>query len=253
MLRFFVNERADDWVKYLGEVEAIINNAPNVSTKRAPNEILYGFKLRDVFSMIKENMVPRDATTANTVNFDRDTARTDAVDAGKHASFHISRQYNKKHKDKEFGEGSLVFLRLGGGYKLRGIPKLKLGMQRVGPFRVLKKVGRLAYELELPPTWRIHPVISVAQLEPAPPVDAYSRTLPPPPPVDVEGEEEFEIELVLDCAMRGRPRRKFYLVRWTGYGPEYDSWIPETELTHAADVIGEFEKARKDRLEVVVR
>jgi hypothetical protein len=53
--------------------------------------------------------------------------------------------------------------------------------------------------------------------------------------------------------MRGRPRRKFYLVRWTGYGPEYDSWIPETELTHAADVIGEFEKARKDRLEVVVR
>ena len=47
MLRFFVNERQDDWVRFLGEAEFLINNTTTSATKMAPNEILFGFKLRD--------------------------------------------------------------------------------------------------------------------------------------------------------------------------------------------------------------
>jgi hypothetical protein len=45
--------------------------------------------------------------------------------------------------------------------------KNKLSYQRVGPFRVIRKVGTLAYELDSPGHWKIHVVISVSQLEPA--------------------------------------------------------------------------------------
>ena len=41
----------------------------------------------------------------------------------------------------------------------------KIGPQRVGPFPIKRKVGHLAYELTLPSDMRIHPVISIAQLE----------------------------------------------------------------------------------------
>ena len=41
---------------------------------------------------------------------------------------------------------------------------------------VKEKVGKLAYRLQLPDTWKVHDVISVANLEPAPKgQDPFSR------------------------------------------------------------------------------
>lgn len=68
--------------------------------------------------------------------------------------------------------GEYVFLRLHKGYKLRSKDESKinkkLGIQRIGPFRIKRRIGRNAYELEtgdevgqFPPDWRIHPVVSV--------------------------------------------------------------------------------------------
>src|ERR1700694_2059260 len=203
VLRFYVNERMDDWARYLAEAEYVINNSPNSSTKKSPNEILYGFKLRSPIDIATE--VAHDSP--DKIAVDRLIARGDAEDSAKHAAFHIARHYNRKHKDVEFKKGSMVFLRLGSGYKMKGIPKQKLGMQRVGPFRIIDKVGRLAYKLEFPDDRRIHPVISVAQLEPAPSNDPFDRGVEPPPAVEVDGEEEFEIDAILESQIRGRQKK----------------------------------------------
>lgn len=48
----------------------------------------------------------------------------------------------------------------------------KLTQQYVGPFLIKEKMGRLAYKLDIPPDWKIQPILSVAQLEPAPPPNA---------------------------------------------------------------------------------
>lgn len=42
----------------------------------------------------------------------------------------------------------------------------KLQQQYAGPYRVLEYVGGLAYKINLPPTYRVHPVLSVAHLTP---------------------------------------------------------------------------------------
>jgi hypothetical protein len=39
--------------------------------------------------------------------------------------------------------------------------------QRARPFKVVKKIRRLAYQLNIPQHWRIH-LVSIALLEPAP-------------------------------------------------------------------------------------
>ena len=77
-------------------------------------------------------------------------ARANAEDAAKHASFHIAKNYNRKHKDLFMKVGDRIYIRLGAGYKLQGIPKSKLGDQQVGPFAIIEKVGSLAYRLRLP-------------------------------------------------------------------------------------------------------
>jgi Integrase core domain len=199
MLRFFVNERQGDWSKYLTEAESIIHNANTASTRMSPNEILYGFKLRNTLGALTQGLAPHDSQSPPVL---RALARADAEDASKHATFHIAKNYNRKHTSIVLQAGDKAYLRLGHGYKLRGLPKAKLGLQRVGPFLVLSKVGSQAYELQFPPTWKIHPVVSVAQLEPFKD-DLFNREQPPPGPVTVEGKEEYEIEMIIRSELRG--------------------------------------------------
>jgi len=50
----------------------------------------------------------------------------------------------------------------------------------------------------------------------------------PSPVYTEEGEEEWLIDEIV--AERRRGREKEYRVRWYGYGPEDDSWLPACEL-----------------------
>ena len=74
----------------------------------------------------------------------------------------------------------------------------------MGPFKILKKYGKLAFELDLPKQWKIHPVIFITHLEPCPKDgDPYGRLRPDhPSPVLVEGDTEewqsFEIDKIVD-------------------------------------------------------
>ena len=91
------------------------------------------------------------------------------------------------------------------GTKLRCILKVKLEQQQVGPFEITRKIEQQAYELRLPTDWKIHPVVSIVQLEPFR-EDPFERQQPPPVPVTIEGEEYFKVEKVIRAGMRGRGR-----------------------------------------------
>ncbi len=101
----------------------------------------------------------------------------------------------------------------------------------MGPFQIESKVGRLAYKLKIPRDGKIHPVFSVALLEPAPSPteDPFSCPYPThPPPVFVDGDTDsvkfFKVEHLLNkrTIRRGHDNSVEYLVRWKGYGPEWD-------------------------------
>lgn len=77
-------------------------------------------------------------------------------------------QYDSKHKPLTFKAGDLVMLCLHYGYQVPSQSNRKLSHQREGPFKVLKRVGNLAYELELPLNYKIYPVVSIAYLEKIP-------------------------------------------------------------------------------------
>src|ERR1700724_4651841 len=97
----------------------------------------------------------------------------------------MSIYYDKKHQPLTLKPGDKAFISLKGsmqsGYHLPNTISHKLSSQRVGPFEVVRAVGRLAYEMKIPSTWKIHPIISVAHLEPYK-ADPFGRTQPPPPP-----------------------------------------------------------------------
>lgn len=60
-----------------------------------------------------------------------------------------------------FKKGEEAFLRLYYGYQILSVTSKKIGQQYVGPFRILDRVGKQAYRLDIPPHWRVHPVFSL--------------------------------------------------------------------------------------------
>jgi hypothetical protein len=50
----------------------------------------------------------------------------------------------------------------------------------------------------------------------------------PGPVVTLDGIEEHTIEKIVDERKRGHGTQ--YLVRWVGYPPDHDQWMPRREL-----------------------
>lgn len=99
------------------------------------------------------------------------TQRTDILKLLKEnltrAQNHMVQQANKHRSEKVFESGQWVYLKLQ-PYRqvsLKNRHSQKLAKRFYGPFRILRRIGTVAYELELPPAARIHPVFHVSLLK----------------------------------------------------------------------------------------
>jgi hypothetical protein len=120
----------------------------------------------------------------------------------------------------------------------------KLTGRFVGPLKVTRVINPNAYELELPPQLKIHPVQNISKLR------HYIRSpdrftgrpqpLPRPPPeaADAAGDGQYIVERILAERKSGRSRQ--YLVKWAGYPVEESSWEPRKNL-NCPDRLAEFE------------
>jgi hypothetical protein len=142
--------------------------------------------------------------------------------------------FDQKRKEQEFEAGQQVLLN-SVNLKFKRAGARKLMPKWVGPFKVVQRVGRLAYELELPPWLPVHPVFHTSLLKP---FHSDGRHQPPPPPLLVDGVEEWEVEEVVGQRHHGRQRE--FLVRWKGYGPEDMTWEPLKNLQNAPEVLAAY-------------
>jgi hypothetical protein len=114
-----------------------------------------------------------------------------------------------------------------------GTPKFLQRWQ--GPFEITKViVGQVnkeatAVRVKLPSHWRVHPVFHVSAVKPFP---VHSRGTEPPPSVMVQGQEEYHVEAILSHRFKDQNKTKLqFLVKWTGYGNDENSWVNEEDLT----------------------
>ena len=85
---------------------------------------------------------------------------------------------------------------------------VKLRRRWIGPFSIAKVILPVAYRLDLPPTWRIHPIFHVSNLKRFHGSEEFERVERPPSPIVFDGEEEFEVEAML--RQKGTGARRLY-------------------------------------------
>ncbi|KAI2667189.1 Transposon Tf2-8 polyprotein [Labeo rohita] len=105
-----------------------------------------------------------------------------------------------------------------------------LSPRYIGPFRILRQINNVTYQLQLPPRYRIHPTFHVSLLKPFSPsaTDAPRAEAEPPPPEILDQPSVFTVREILDSRRRGG--RLEYLIDWEGYGPEERSWVNRDDV-----------------------
>jgi hypothetical protein len=115
----------------------------------------------------------------------------------------------------------------------------KIDLLWYGPFRIIKEVLPVAYQLELPSEWKIHDVFHTSLLSPYTETNAHGPNYVRPPPDLVGGEREYEVECIINHRHTGRGKRLQYLIKWKGYPESDNTWEPTSHL-HAPQLIKEY-------------
>ena len=243
-IRFWLSTLTDAsaWPLTIPAIQSAYNNSVSTPLTRTPNEVAYGFTLNQALDLggYAKELLPKEV------------ARLEASDAIAFGQMKSKFHYDRRHQPQYFRVGDFALLRLHRGYNIpaNSLLSKKYGQQFVGPFKVVERVGKLAYRLDIPDHWKIHPVFTVAQLEkcPDPDEDPYHRPRPDnPPAVLVDGQvPEWEIDRLLNYRVtpKGRGTSKEYLIRWKGWGPEWDSWTNVKHMENAQELIDDYQRHR---------
>jgi hypothetical protein len=245
MLRNYVAASQDDWDDKLPAVEFAINNAEHDTTKMSPSMLNYGYSPWLPVSFTPQARVP--AATAFIQQMQRRIS--EARTAHKVATQRQQQYANKKRQDVSHARGDWVLLSSKNLRFKKGTPKLL--PRWVGPFQIVRQVGKQAYELDLPAHWKIHDVFHVSQLQP------YKRSgdyQPPPPAEILEGEPEYEVDHIVRHREihkhKNKPADIEYLVAWRGALPEEYTWEPAIHLKHAAQAVRTYWEKPRTRWQV---
>ena len=124
----------------------------------------------------------------------------------------------------------------------------KLNPLSHGPFKIIRKINDVSFEVELPKNWRINNKFHVSHLKLA--IQYNDQKFPlrqketrAEPEVMKDGTIEYEVDKIVDH--RTRPRKE-YRVRWKGYLSSDDTWKPISNLQIAKELIEEYENSLND-------
>jgi hypothetical protein len=166
MLRSRINFAQTDWDEHLSMAELAVNNAQQASTGFSPFYLNYGkeveLPLDRAVAELRPTNNPEAATRIRRLHDDLARAHENL----ERAQQRQARYANQHRRDVTFKVGDQVLLSTE-HLKMLGSEKRtpKFTFRYLGPFKIKRVVNANAYELDLPPTMQIHPVLNIDRLK----------------------------------------------------------------------------------------
>lgn len=164
MLRSCVIDFGGSWDTHLPLIEFSYNNSFHSSIGMAPFEALYGRKCRSpiCWNEIGESQITGPELIQETSDKIQRIRDNLLVARSRQKSY-----ADKRRKPLEFQIGDMVLLKVS---PWKGVVRFgkkgKLSPRYVGPFKIIERIGKVAYKLDLPPDFNnVHPTFHVSNLK----------------------------------------------------------------------------------------
>jgi len=248
-LRPFVNYYQDNWSELIPIMDYAHATLPQDSTTLPPIQIELGYVPRTSFDWSRP-------VTDEAVSVRKRLSRDEAVSFAKrmHGAWETARtgiqraqerqrlQANKHRRPVDFQVGDKVYVSTKTWNMDR--PSRKLDQQMAGPYVILERVGN-AFRIDLPPSIRIHPVISVDKLRKAANDPLPGQLQEPGLPIVVNGQEEWDVDEIL--ASRAYYNKLQYRVKWVSSEPD-PAWYYASDFIGCPHKLREFHDKNPDVL-----
>jgi hypothetical protein len=230
MLRACVIDFGKGWDRHLPLAEFSYNNSYHASIKAAPFEALYGRKCRSPVCCAEVG----DAQITGPDIIQETTDKIVQIKQRLQAARDRQKSYaNVRRKPMEFQVGDRVMLKVSPWKGMVRFGKRgKLNPRYVGPFKILERIGPVAYKLELPEELsRVHDTFHVSNLKKC--LSDESLVIPLKE-IRVDDKLNFVEEPVeimdRDVKQLKQSRIPIVKVRWNSKrGPEY-TWEREDQI-----------------------
>ena len=240
-IRYLVTTNIDV-LSFLSALQSQFNNFSNASIDLSFNEIIYDFKIREILFM-------KASTSKKQISENKLRNRQKIVDAISFVNAHMKIRYDVRHKSLLLQFEDKAYLRLHKNYQILNQHK-KLDNQKCGSFLIKRRIDRFAYELNISLRWKIHLVISIAQLESAFSLqDSYNRSRSDHLDFvyvenDIDFEKSYEIEFVIDKRIKKFDKTSVtqYRIKWLKYELEFDEWKSVSSLNDCMNLIENYER-----------
>lgn len=169
-LRCFVHACPQQWFRWLHLAEFWYNTSFHSSLGRSPFEVLYGHSPRVLGIEAANSCQVQDLRTWL---LDHELMQQLIKQYLSRAQECTKCQADKKRSERVFSVGDVVYLKLQPYVQSSLAPRAnqKLSFKFFGPFKIVEKIGAVAYKLLLLASSSVHPIFHVSQLKAAAPAD----------------------------------------------------------------------------------
>jgi hypothetical protein len=202
---------------------AVHNNQKNSTTGLSPNQVLLGY-----------DITLNPGTTSATTNELAEECTCTMMERRAQVVVVLNQAAEKLGKlEAQYTVEAWVWLE---GKNLKLPYQLtKLVLKQYGPFKIIREVSPMAYQLKLPMTWGIHDVFHASLLLPYHETTQHGPNFSQPP-LDLIGEAEYEVEAIWNHQYFGHSCALQYLIKWQGYPKCDNTWEPSDNI-HTPDLL----------------
>jgi hypothetical protein len=228
-LRCFVGDKPKEWTRWLSWAEWWYNTTYHSAIKMTPFEAVYGRAppIIPTYNARSSSVDELDRTLQ-----DRTKVLRILKDHLHAAQARMKQQADKHRSEREFEVGDWVFLRLQ-PYRQISVnvhPSNKLSPRFYGPYKVLERIGYVAYRLDLPPESKIHPIFHVSCLKKKLGERVFCQQQLPD--ITSMGDVRIQLTAILDRRMVKWHNKVVVkvLVQWAHLPKEDATWEPYETL-----------------------
>lgn len=162
--RCIVQPCPKQWSKWLPLAEFWYNTSYHTALGRTPFEVLYGHPLRH-FGITNADVCH--PTELDEWLSERRLLNQVIQQQLTRASHRMKQQADRHRSEREFEIGDMVYLKVQPSIQttVANRANQKLAYKYFGPFKILQRIGSVAYKLDLPATAKTHSMIHVSQLK----------------------------------------------------------------------------------------